>query len=164
MATAITRWDPASELGTMRNVMDRLIEQSFGRIPAFRSGEDLGTSALGLDVYETNDSYVIKAAVPGVDPDKVDISVDDDVLTIRGEFERKEEATEANYIRRELSYSAFQRSLRLPPTVDADHAKAVFEHGLLTLTLPKKPEAKAHTIKITPQGVVEGDHKGESQN
>ena len=164
MATAITRWDPASEFGTMRNVMDRLIEQSFGRIPAFRSGEDLATSALGLDVYETNDSYVVKAAIPGVDPEKVDISVEDDILTIKGEFERKEEATEANYIRRELTYSAFQRSLRLPPTVDADHANAQFEHGMLTLTLPKKPEAQARTIKITPGGVVEGSHNGSNPN
>jgi HSP20 family protein len=148
----------------MRNMMDRLIEQSFGRISAVKNGEDLGAPTLGLDVYETNDSYVVKAAIPGVDPGKVDISVEDDVLTIKGEFERRDEAAETSYIRRELSYGAFQRSLRLPPTVDADNANAQFEYGLLTLTLPKKPEARARTIKITPQVVIEGSHNGGSQN
>lgn len=165
MATAITRWDPINDVTTMRNMMDRLFEQSFGRLPAFRgAGEELGIATLGLDVIENNDSFLVKAAVPGVDPKDVDISVEDDVLTIRGEFEQKEESNEENYHRRELRYGSFQRSLRLPPTVDAEHAEAQFENGMLKLTLPKKPEARARSIKITPQGVLESAAEGQGQN
>ncbi|MEO9256636.1 MAG: Hsp20/alpha crystallin family protein [Tepidiformaceae bacterium] len=155
MANSITRWDPISEVSAMRNAMDRIFEQSVGRLPAFRGGEDLGMSQLGMDVFETNDSYVVKAAIPGVDPKDVDISIDDDVLTISGEFEQRDETHEENYLRREMHYGSFQRSLRLPPTVDAEKANAQFENGIMKLTLPKKPEARARSLKITPQGVVE---------
>lgn len=164
MATNVARWDPFQEIAGMRNAMDRLLEQSFGRLPAFRNGEELGPTSLGLDVMETNDSFIIKAAIPGVDPADVDISVEDDVLTIKGEVEQKSEAEEGEYLRRELRYGAFQRALRLPPTVDADKAQADFEHGMLRLTLPKKPEARARSIKITPKGVVEGETPKISQN
>ncbi len=164
MATNVARWDPFQEIAGMRNAMDRLLEQSFGRLPAFRNGEELGPTSLGLDVMETNDSFIIKAAIPGVDPADVDISVEDDVLTIKGEVEQKSEAEEGEYLRRELRYGAFQRALRLPPTVDADKAQADFEHGMLRLTLPKKPEARARSIKITPKGVVEGEAPKISQN
>ena len=151
MATALTRWDPAAELANMRSVMDRVLDQSFGRLPAvFRNGEELGPATLGLDVYETSESFVVKTAVPGIAPEKVDISIDDDVLSIRGEHEEGTESGDENYLRRELRWGSFQRSLRLPPTVDADNADARFEHGVLTLTLPKKPEARARSIKITP--------------
>jgi len=162
MPNVITRWDPFQEMAGMRNAMDRLLEQSFGHFPALRSGEELGPNSLGLDVLETNDGFVIKAAVPGVDPADVEISVEDDVLTIKGEFEQKDEAREGDYLRRELRYGAFQRSLRLPPTVDAGNAQAEFEHGLLRLTLPKKPEARARSIKITPKGVLEGEARDQS--
>ena len=75
---------------------------------------------------------------------------------LKGEFSHKEEANEQNYLRREIRYGSFERQLRLPPTVDAEKASASFEHGMLRLVLPKKPEARARSIKITPQGVVEG--------
>jgi len=156
MPTAVTRWDPTSEMASMRNMMDRLFEQSFGRLPSFRGSEELGPANLNLDVVENGESFVVKAAVPGIDPKDIDISVDDDVLTIKGEFQHRDETNEDNYIRRELRYGSFQRQLRLPPTVDAENAKADFEHGMLKLTLPKKPEARARSIKITPQGVIDG--------
>lgn len=163
MPTAITRWDPTAEMTNMRTMMDRLFEQSFGRLPAFRGSEELGPLSLGLDVVENGESFVVKAAIPGVEPKDVDISIDDDVLTIRGAFEKKEETKDENYIRRELRYGSFERQLRLPPTVDAEKAKADFEHGMLTLTLPKKPEAKARSIKITPQGVIDGSQNGHTE-
>lgn len=161
MPTALTRWDPATEFSTMRNLMDRLFDQSFGRLPSMRGGEDLGPSSLGLDVIENGDNFVVKAAVPGVDPKDVEISVEDDILSIKGEFEKKEETNEENYLRRELRYGSFQRTLRLPPTVDAEHAEAHFENGLLKLTLPKKAEARARSIKITPNGVIEGESQAQ---
>lgn len=156
MAGSLTRWDPFQELASMRGVFDRMFDQGMGRMPALRNGgDDLGASSLGLDVYETADEYVVKAAVPGVDPKDVEIEVEDDVLTIRGETHASDEVKEDTYLRRELRWGSFQRSLRLPPTVDAEHAQATFEHGLLKLSLPKKPEAKSRTFKITPQGVVD---------
>lgn len=157
MSTSLTRWDPFAELASVRNAMDRLFDQSFGRLPLIRNGEELGPLSIGLDIVETNDEYVVKAAIPGVEPKDVDISVEDDVLTIKGEFEQREEAQEENYLRRELRYGSFQRALRLPPTVDAENAKAEFEHGMLRLALPKKPEARTRAIKITPAGVIEGE-------
>ena len=163
MATALTRWDPAADFAAMRNVMDRLFDQPFARMP-FRASEDLGSSSLSLDVVETGDTFVIKAAVPGVDPKDVDISVDDDVLTISGEFSRKEESTEDNYLRREIRYGNFQRQLRLPPTVEAEKAEATFENGLLKLSIPKKPEARARSIKITPHGVIEAGKDGAQES
>lgn len=157
MATSLIRWDPFADLASVRSTMDRLFDQSFGRLPLVRSGEEPGPLSLGLDVVETNEEYIVKAAIPGVDPKDVDISVEDDVLTIKGEFERREEAQEENYLRHELRYGSFQRALRLPPTVDAEKAKAEFEHGMLRLALPKKPEARTRAIKITPAGVIEGE-------
>ncbi len=164
MATTLTRWEPSSEMASMRNMMDRLFEQSFGRLPSFRGSEELGPANLSLDVVENGESFVVKAAVPGVDPKDIDISVDDDVLTIKGEFQHKDETTEDNYIRRELRYGSFQRQLRLPPTVDAENARADFEHGMLKLTLPKRPEARARSIKITPHGVIDGAAASDTRN
>ena len=161
MATALTRWDPTAEFAAMRNVMDRFFDQPFVR--TFRSGEDLANSALSLDVIESGDTYVIKAAVPGVDPKDVEISVDEDVLTIRGEFTKQEETSEENYLRREIRSGSFQRQLRLPPTVEPEKAEATFENGLLKLSIPKKPEARARSIKITPQGGIDGA-KDEAKN
>ena len=154
MATSLTRWDPTADFAAMRNVMDRLFEQPFAR-RAFRASEDLGTTSLHVDVVETGDTFVIKAAVPGVDPKDVEISVDDDVLTISGEFSRQEDSESDSYLRREIRYGSFQRQLRLPPTVEAEKAEAHFENGLLKLTLPKKAEARARSIKITPNGVID---------
>ena len=154
MATALTRWDPAADFAAMRNVMDRLFDQPFVR--TLRSGEDLGNPTLSLDVIENGETYVIKAAVPGVDPKDVEISVDEDVLTIRGEFTKQEETSEESYLRREIRSGSFQRQLRLPPTVEPEKAEATFENGLLKLSIPKKPEARARSIKITPHGVIEG--------
>jgi HSP20 family protein len=162
MATALTRWDPSSEFAAMRNVMDRLFEQPFGRF-APRNGEDLGNTSLSLDVVENGDTYVIRAAVPGVDPKDVEISVDEDVLTIRGEFKSDEQTNEDNYLRREIRSGSFQRQLRLPPTVEPERAEASFENGLLKLSIPKKPEARARSIKITPHGVLEASSEA-SQN
>jgi HSP20 family protein len=162
MATALTRWDPAADFAAMRNVMDRLFDQSFPRLP-FRNGEELGSASLSLDVIENGDTFVIKAAVPGVDPKDVEISVDEDVLTIRGEFNKQEESNDESYLRREIRYGSFQRQLRLPPTVEPEKAEATFEHGMLKLSIPKKPEARARSIKITPQGVIDAANTN-SQN
>ena len=119
MPNSLTRWDPFSELQNFRSAMDRQFEQMFGRPMVGRGGEELQTHTLGLDVIETNDSFTVKAALPGIDPKDVEISIDDDVLTIRGEkkFERKDDKENYHFVER--SYGTFQRSLRLPYPVDS---------------------------------------------
>jgi HSP20 family protein len=156
MTSTIARWDPAQDFAHLRNTMDRLFDQRFSRLPGFRGGDELSATNLGLDIYETGVEYIVKAAIPGVDPADVDISVEDDVLTIKGESKKEEEESGETWIRRELSFGSFQRSLRLPPTVEAEKAQATFENGMLKLTLPKRPEARARSIKITPAGVIDG--------
>lgn len=156
-ANTVTRWDPFNEVNSIRSALDRFFDPAFARFPtALRgSNEELGTSTLGLDIYETNDSLVVKAAIPGVDPKDVDISVEEDVLTIKGSYETRDDVQEEHYHRRELRSGSFQRALRLPPTVEPQNATATFENGLLKLTMPKKQEARARSIKITPQGVID---------
>lgn len=156
MATTLTRWDPFSELASMRGMFDRLFDSPFPRL-AQRAGEEIEATTLGMDVYETGNEFVVKASIPGVDPKDVEITVEDDVLTIKGESKHEEEVKEDQYVRRELRYGSFHRVLRLPPTVEAEKADARFENGILKLTLPKRPEARARSLKITPQGVIEGE-------
>ncbi|MGE5594905.1 MAG: Hsp20/alpha crystallin family protein [Hyphomicrobiales bacterium] len=147
-------------MSNMRSLMDRFFNDSVLRFPGFRS-EELTAPSLGLDVYETGNDYVVKAQVPGVDPKDIDINIEDDVLTIKGEFRHQDEVSEDQYLRRELRYGNFERSLRLPPTVDPEKAQAKFENGELKLTLPKRPEARSRSIKITPQGVIAGPSDGQ---
>jgi len=156
MAASLVRWDPFRDLAGFRQAMDRMFEDTLGRASGRNSEDELGAWTLSIDVAEDNDEYVVSAAVPGVSPEDIEIGIDDDVLTISGEFEDKRKKEAKNYVRQELRYGSFRRSLRLPPTVDVEKAKAEFEHGMLTLHLPKRPEAKARSIKITPQGVLEG--------
>lgn len=155
MSNTLIRWDPASEFANLRGAMDRLFEQSFGR--GFARGDELDTRTLGIDVVEGPNDFVVRAAVPGIAPEDVDIHIDDDVLTISGEYRQEDEQKDRNYIRRELSWGSFRRSLKLPPTVEADKAAAKFENGLLELTLPKRPEARSRSLKITPQGVIDAE-------
>lgn len=160
MANTLMRWDPTSEFQHLRTAMDRLFDQSVGR--AVVRDDELETYSIGLDVKENGDSYVVSAAIPGVDPKDVEINVNDDVLTISGSFEQKTESEEEHYIRRELRSGSFHRSLRLPPTVDAENAQAQFEHGMLELRLPKRPESRSRSFKITPQGVIQGEGQSET--
>lgn len=156
MPNTIARWDPMAEFHSLRSAMDRLFDQSGGRLIPNR-GEDLESRSLGIDVVETNDDFVVRAAIPGVDPKDVDITINDDVLTISGSFEEKHEQKEEQYVRQELHYGRFHRALKLPPTVEVDKTNAQFEHGMLELRLPKRPEARARSLKITPQGVIDTD-------
>ncbi len=144
MTTTLTHWDPFAELrGSMDRVFDRRLR------PVARTGFRTPSPTLDLDVSESNDGYLIVAAVPGVKPEDVEIKVEDNVLTISGSFATREQAEDERYIRREINSGSFNRSLRLGPTVDVDGVKASFENGLLSLTLPKRSEAKARTIEVS---------------
>ncbi len=151
----ITRWDPFREMGDLRDTMDRLFDRGFSRpwrLLTWETGEGL----FPVDLYETDDEVVVKASLPGVKPDQVDISITGDTLTIKGEVKEEHEEKKPNYYRQERRYGTFQRALSLPVKVDADKADAVFEEGVLTLRLPKSAEVRPKTIEVKAKGLIEG--------
>ncbi len=154
---AIIRWEPYREMARLRNAMDRVFDDSlFGPARAWR--ED-GTLNLPIDMYQTDDDVVVKATMPGVNPDEVDISIQGDTLNISGEHKEEQETKEENYLYRERRYGSFSRSVMIPTVVEADKAEATFENGVLTLTLPKAEPAKAKQIKIKPKKMIEDTGK-----
>jgi len=143
----IVRWEPFRDLISLREAMDRLFEESFIRPRAGRLAP-LRVGALAVDMYETDQDVVIKSSVPGVKTEDLDITIIGDTLTIKGETKTAEKVEKANYIRQERRYGAFCRSLTLPTTIVTEKAKAEFENGVLTLTLPKAEEVKPKTIEV----------------
>jgi HSP20 family protein len=127
--------------------MDRLFEDSFVR-PRQGLLTSNGVGALAVDMYETSEEVVVKTALPGVDPEDIDVSVAGDTLTIKGETKVEEEEEGTNYIRRERRYGSFSRSVAIPTNVVADKAVADFSKGILTLRLPKAEEVKPKRIEI----------------
>jgi len=147
MTRDLTRWDPAREMISLRDVMDRLVGESFFRpwpsLGMFPAGE-----GLAVDMYETNDAVVVEATVPGVKPEEIDVKVVGHVLTIKGERKEEKKEERPTYVYRERSLGSFHRSVTLPTEVDVDKATAEFEHGVLTLTLPKSETVKPKSIKV----------------
>ncbi len=143
---AIHVWDPFREAVSLRDAMNALFQESFIR-PTTATAQD-GASVLPLDVCETENDFVIKASVPGVKPEEVEITVQGDRVTIRGETKVEEESKGERWHLRERRSSSFQRTLNLGTPVNADKAESHYEHGVLTLTLPKAEEAKPRQIKV----------------
>ncbi|HEX6269087.1 MAG TPA: Hsp20/alpha crystallin family protein [Anaerolineales bacterium] len=140
----LTRWEPVREMMTLREAMDRLFDDAFTRPLSTRDG----WSAPAIDMYQTDDEIVVKAMLPGMKADEVQISVNGDVLTLRGETKHEEEKKEKAWHIREHRYGQFERSVPLPTQVKADQANAEFENGILTITLPKAEEVKPKTITV----------------
>ena len=144
---AIERWDPFREAVSLRDAMNSLLQESFVRPAGFRPRA--ARRALPLDVSrDARTTFVVKASLPGVKPEDVQITVHGDTLTIRGETKAEEEKKGEHWHLRERRFGAFQRSVSLATPVDSDKAEAHFEHGVLTLTLPKSEAAKPRQIKI----------------
>lgn len=141
----LIRWEPAREMMTLRDAMDRLFDDAFTR-PFNFGGNNWSVPA--VDMYQTDNEVVVKAALPGIKSDEVQINVTGEVLTIKGETRQNEEVKEKTYHLREQRWGTFERSIALPTNVVADKAKADFENGVLTITLPKAEEAKPKTITI----------------
>ncbi|NLG48913.1 MAG: Hsp20/alpha crystallin family protein [Chloroflexi bacterium] len=142
----ISRWEPFRDLMTLREAMDRLFEESFVR-PGPRWHDSQAAAALPIDAYVTDEDLVITATVPGLDPEDVEITIEGDTLTIKGEI--KGPLDNVNYLLQERAYGTFTRTLRLNLPVQADKAEATFENGVLTLVIPKQDEARPKTIKVT---------------
>jgi len=144
---AIERWHPFTDLVSLRQAMDRLFEDSFVR-PS-RALEALGeVAAPAIDVYQTPSEIVVKAALPGVKPEDVNIDITGDTLTIKGESKAEQEVKREDYLYQERRYGAFSRSIVLPGGLKSDKAEATVEDGVLTLTIPKAEEIKPKAIKV----------------
>lgn len=144
----IVRWNPMREVQTLQDRMNRMFEEAWGRTP--RSEDDFITGSWypAVDVRETGDALEIQAELPGLEPKDVTVSVENGVLTLKGS-RNFEKATEGEtYHRVERSYGAFERSFTLPTNVDAQRIQAVYRHGVLNLTLPKREETKPKSISI----------------
>jgi HSP20 family protein len=155
------RWEPIGEMMTLRNAMDRLFNDSY--VPSTRSwlGFD-GEGAIPVDIIQNSDEIVIKAELAGFKPEEVDIQVTGDALSIKGEHKEEKEVKEKDYLYREISYGSVSRLLTIPVEVQSEKAEAIFENGVLTLTLPKAEEVKQKQIKVRAAGVLEGEKKSES--
>ncbi len=144
---AIVRWEPFRDLLTTQKEFDRLFREAF--TPGFGEG-DLSTRtwAPPVDIFENENNIVLKAELPGVDPKDVEVRVEDNTLYLKGDRKFEKETKEENYHRIERAYGSFARSFSLPNSIDAEKVTADYKDGLLTLTLPKREEAKPKAIKI----------------
>ncbi|MBN1431060.1 MAG: Hsp20/alpha crystallin family protein [Anaerolineae bacterium] len=145
MSKLVVRTDPVANNLKLRDAMDRLISDSFVR-PFWPFDSSVG--AFSLDMYETNDAVVVKAAIPGIKSEDINITISGELLTIQGETRQEEETKESTYYIREQQYGTFSRTLNLPTAVVADKAEAEFENGILKLTLPKAEEVKPKVISV----------------
>jgi HSP20 family protein len=141
----IARWEPFRGVSALQDQINRLFNDAFER-----TGEQSSLSAWSpaVDIYETEQQLVVKADLPDVDPKDLDIRVENNVLTIRGERKFDKKVNEENYLRVERSYGSFARSFTLANTVNTDDIKAEFQNGVLTLSIPKREEAKPKQIKV----------------
>ena len=157
----IVRWDPFREMVTLREAMDSLFENAM--ITPLTGGQQQMGGNLPLDVTENEDNFVVKASVPGIDPNDLDITVNADVLTIKGEMKAEQEKQGERYHLRERRWGSFTRSINLPAPVKADAVEADYHNGVLTLTLPKTEEVKPKRITIKGQGTGNGTKYVEGQ-
>jgi HSP20 family protein len=141
----IARWEPFRGVTTLQDQINRLFNDAFER-----TGEQSSLSAWApaVDIYETEQELVVKADLPDVDPKDLDIRVENNLLTIRGERKFEKKVSEENYLRVERSYGSFARSFTLANTVNSEAIKADYQNGVLTLTIPKREEAKPKQIKV----------------
>ena len=144
--TLMRRNSPFGELLSLRQAMDRLFEDSYIRPGSLSEGHN----ALAVDVYGSDDEIVSEAAMPGVRPEDVDISILGDTLTISGQTREENQGQESGYSYREIRRGSFSLSVTMPVWLNAERASASFENGMLRLSIPKAEEAKPRQIRINP--------------
>ncbi|MFO7995682.1 MAG: Hsp20/alpha crystallin family protein [Dehalococcoidia bacterium] len=147
---AIERWHPLTDLMSLRQAMDRLFEDSFVR-PSRALGAIGEVAAPALDIYQTPNEVVVKAALPGLKPEDVNIDITGDTLTIKGESKAEQEIKREDYLYQERRYGAFSRSVVLPSGLNSDKAEATMGDGVLTLTIPKAEDLKPKAISVKPK-------------
>jgi HSP20 family protein len=142
---ALARWEPFGGLTSLRRDMDRLFEDFIGRAPS-RVGDGIAEPA--VEISDTPEAVVVKAQMPGVNKDHLQVDVTDDVLTLKGEMKEEETKEEKHYYRREFRYGAFARSIPLPAAVQSDQATAQLKDGILEVRIPRSEKSKAKQIPI----------------
>jgi HSP20 family protein len=142
---AIVRWDPVRDLDSFQSDVNRLLDTFFGARPAHEAGRRWMPA---MDLVEADDHLILKADLPGLDRDDVEIEVKDDVLTISGERKSEHEERGDGYHRIERAYGGFARSLTLPKGIDPDQVQAEFDKGVLEVRIPKPAERKPHRVQI----------------
>jgi HSP20 family protein len=149
---SIVKWSPYRELETMRRNMDKLFGEFFETTPRrdwpLWHGLKPEIVVPNVDMYDKKDKIVVKAELPGMTKDHIDLTISEGSLTLKGEVKKDEEVKEGDYYSRERSYGNFTRTIALPAAVDEANAKAKFKDGILEITLPKKEEAKPKEIKV----------------
>lgn len=143
--STLTRWDPYQEMLSLREAMNQLFEESFVRPILTRNGSFVPA----VDISETDDSYIVEAAVPGLRPEDLEVTVENGVLTIKGEVRQETEEKKRNFHRVERRFGSFARSLALPNQVRSDEIQATLNNGVLRLEIPKAEEVKPRKINIT---------------
>ena len=144
MRASITRFEPFRGVSSLQDQINRLFNEAFDR----SEGGSLTLWAPAVDIYETEHELVVKADVPDVKPEELDIRVEKNILTIRGERKFEKKVDENNYLRVERSYGSFSRNFSLANTVNTEAIKADYQDGVLTLSIPKREEAKPKQIKV----------------
>jgi HSP20 family protein len=155
-------WDPYAQTMSLRDAMDRLLQDSFFRPTRGNAGRGGEGNLLPLDVSESDDAYTIQASLPGIKPEDVQIQLVGDTVTIRGQAkEEREERRGDHVVMRERRMGSFARALTLPMPVDTEHAEATFENGELTLRLPKSQQARARRIEVRSANGQQGQRDGQ---
>lgn len=149
MKASITRFEPFRGVFSLQDQINRLFNEAFDR----SSDEaNLTAWAPAVDIYETEHELVVKADLPEIKPEELDIRVENNILTLRGERKFEKQVNEDNYLRVERSYGSFSRSFSLANTVNTEAIKADYKNGVLTLSIPKREEAKPKQIKVRVEG------------
>lgn len=143
--TTLNRWEPFRSNAGLESQVNRMFNELFSR----SEGSNLTTWAPAVDIFESEHELTVKADLPDVKPEELDIRVENNILTIRGERKFEKKVDEKNYLRVERSYGSFARSFSLANTVNSEAIKADYKDGVLTLTIPKREEAKPKQIKVS---------------
>jgi HSP20 family protein len=158
----LTRWDPFQEMMAWRSAMDRMFDRAITAPDAWTETDSWN---LALDVAETDNEFLVKASLPGIKPEDLEITYNANVLTIKGETKEEKDVNDKHYHLRERRYGSFSRSISLPATVKSEAIEASYDAGVLTLHLPKAEEAKPKRIQIKNGGIpkmIEGKIKDNS--
>lgn len=149
MIRGLRVFDPWKDFGSLQERINRMFDDTIRTLYP-TDGEELekGTWAPAVDIYETNDSFVVSADLPGLNKDEIQIDLKDNTLTLKGEKKFEEKVSKDNYIRVERAYGSYVRSFTLPQNVDPEKIKAKYKEGVLEVTIPKKEDARPKQIKV----------------
>jgi HSP20 family protein len=144
---SVLRWDPFQDMLSLQDEMNRVFNRAFGQ-PAREQGARAWAPA--LDIAERKDAYLVAVELPGVNPDDIDVTLENNLLTVQGERRQAQDSSERRFHRIERAYGTFRRSVSLPSSAQADAIQASYDNGVLQLLVPKAEEAKPRKIAITP--------------